>query len=52
MENTHYIHCDNEECSNFNFLCDGFSIDGEVVQSYCGVCFRDITHTAVLIGDE
>jgi hypothetical protein len=45
------VACDNPICSNFEAICDGYSIDGEVIITYCGVCGRDITHTAVFFTD-
>lgn len=52
VEITHIVLCDNLECSNFEFPCDGISVENELIQMYCGVCGNNITHTAVLIGEE
>lgn len=46
---THKVSCDNSECSNYEYLCDAFSVNDELVTMYCGVCGNNITHTAVLI---
>lgn len=52
VEITHKVLCDNSECSNFEFPCDAISVENELIQMYCGVCGNNITHTAVLIGEE